>query len=377
MALNLEEKDTKVLTDLYTNLDIRTTQDIIEKIVEIGDLSLLNQQQLNSIKEKDRKDIFNKTLEEVGFLIARSNDATKKIYNDYAHYIVKSNKELYEYRDMKSKLNPIQIDMLNSGLRETQNLIKNFTGTIAFASENTYVEAVDKAYLEVLSGEKSYDKAIYETYRELAKNGIKLTDNLGRNVQLETAIERNLRMGLQNTANRISDNLFNELGCNGYQVSAHSGARPTHAIAQGRQYALTQEDAKKYGVGYWYDILLGTDEPVAELWNDYNCRHDYIPIILGVSEANYTKRELNTINNKTVSYKGQKMSLYEATQKQHYYENNIRNTKRALESIKDSKDSNVLKVKESLERSLTNYKNKYRDFNKTTGLNPDYTRTRI
>ena len=375
MALNLEYEDTKILTDIYGELDIKTIEDIIERIVEIGDLSLLTEYQLNQIKEKDRKEIFNKTLEEVGFLIAYMNGATKKIYNNYAHYLVRSNKELFEYRGLQSKLNPIQIDMLNSGLRETQNLLRNFTGTIAFASENTYVEAVDKAFLEVLSGSKTYDKAIYETYKELAEKGVKLTDDLGRNVGIETAVERNLRMGLQNTANRISDSLFNELECNGYEVSAHLGARPTHAIAQGRQYALTKEDASKYGVGYWYDTVDG--EPIAELWNDYNCRHDYFPIILGVSGSNYTKKELRDMENKKVNYKGKEMSLYEAIQKQHYYESKIRNTKKAIESLGDSKDSKVLKTKDSLEKSLKNYRAKYRDFNNSTGLSPDYTRTRI
>ena len=366
MALNLEDKDTRILTDAYNELDIKTIQLIIDKIVETGDLSLLTQSELNAIKEKDRQEIFQKTLEEVGFLTAYMNGSTKKIYSNYAHYLVKNNKKLFEYRGLKSKLNPIQLDMLNSGLKETQNLLRNFTNTIAFASEETYVEAIDKAYLEVLSGNKTFDKAVYETYKELAKKGIKLTDSLGRNIQLETAIERNLRMGLQNTANRISDNLFNELDCDGYEVSAHMGARPTHAVAQGKQYALTKEDASKYGVGYWYDTVDG--EPIAELWNDYNCRHDYFPIILGVSESNYTKKELREMHND---------ELYKNIQKQHYYESKIRNTKRAIESCNNSKDSNVLKAKESFEESLKRYRAKYREFNKQTGLSPDYTRTRI
>lgn len=366
MALNLENKDTRILTDKYTELDIKTIQDIIDRISEIGDLSLLSQIELNQIKEKDRKEVFEKTLEELGFLIAHMNNATKKIFNDYAHYLVRSNKKIFNYRGLKSKLNPIQLDMLNNGLKETQNLLRNFTNTVAFASEETYVEAIDKAYLDVLSGNKTYDKAIYDTYKELAKKGVELTDSVGRNVSLETAIERNLRMGLQNTANRISDNLFNELECNGYEVSAHAGARPTHAIAQGRQYALTKEDASKYGVGYWYDTVDG--EPIAELWNDYNCKHDYFPIILGVSTPNYTKKELSSMRND---------ELYKNIQKQHYYESKIRNTKRAIERCSKSNDSEVLKVKENLEKSLINYKNKYRDFNKTTGLSPDYTRTRI
>jgi hypothetical protein len=375
MALDLDYKDTRILTDIYSELDIKTIQDIVKRISKMGDLSLLNEFQLKAIKEKNRKDIFNKTLEEVGFLTAYMNGATKKIYNNYAHHIVKKNKKLYQYRDKQSKLNETQIDMLNSGLKETQNLIKNFTGTIAYASENTYVEAVDKAYLDVLSGEKTYDKAIYETYKNLAQKGVKLTDSLGRNVQLETAVERNLRMGLQSTADRISDSIFTELGCDGYEVSAHSGARPTHAIAQGKQYALTREDARKYGVGYWYDTVDG--EPIAELWHDYNCRHSYWPIILEVSKSNYTKKEIRQMRTQTVNYKGQKISLYEATQRQHYFESQIRNTKRAIESLGNSNDSNVLKAKSSLENTLKNYQTKYRDFNNATGLSPDYTRTRI
>ena len=375
MALNLEDKDTQILTDAYVEVDIETIQEIINKISNIGDLSKLSQIELNKIKEKDQREIFEKTLEKVGYLTAYINGATKKIYSDYAHYLVKSNKELFEYRGLKVKLNQVQIDMLNSGLKEMQNILRNFTNTIAFASENTYVEAIDKAYLEVLSGNKTYVDAIYDTYKELAEKGVKLTDSIGRNVQLQTAIERNLRYGLQNTANRISDSLFRELGCNGYEVSAHIGARPTHAIAQGKQYALTQEDASKYGVGYWYDTVDG--EPIAELWSDYNCRHDYFPIILGVSKSNYTKKELKEMNNITVKYNGKEMSLYEATQKQHYYESQIRNLKKAIESCSKSKDANVLKTKESLEQSLKNYQAKYRDFNKQTGLNPDYTRTMI
>ena len=366
MALNLEDKDVRILTEPYTELDIKTIQDIIDRIVAMGDLSLLSQNELNAIKEKDRKEIFEKTLEEVGFLTAYMNNATKKIYNYYAHYLIRNNKELFKYRGLKVKLNPTQLEMLNSGLKEIQNLLRNFTGTVAFASETTYVEAVDKAFLEVLSGNKTYQDAIYQTYKELAQKGIKLTDSIGRNVQLETAIERNLRMGLQNTANRISDSLFNELGCNGYEVSAHIGARPTHAIAQGRQYALTRENANKYGVGYWYDTVDG--EPIAELWNDYNCRHDYYPIILGVSKPNYTNNELNNMRND---------ELYKNIQKQHYYESKIRNTKRAINSLDNSKDKEVLKAKQSLENSLKRYRAKYREFNKQVGLKPDYTRTRV
>ena len=94
-------------------------------------------------------------------------------------------------------------------------------------------------------------------------------------------------------------------------------------------------------------------------------------------ESNYTNKELEELNGGTYNYNGKNLSLYEATQKQHYFESNIRNTKRAIESLSKSKDNNAKEAKDSLEKSLKNYQLKYRDFNKQTGLSPDYTKTRI
>ena len=37
MALNLEDKDIRILTDIYSQLNIEIIQDIIERIVEKGD----------------------------------------------------------------------------------------------------------------------------------------------------------------------------------------------------------------------------------------------------------------------------------------------------------------------------------------------------
>ena len=50
----------------------------------------------------------------------------------------------------------------------------------------------------------------------------------------------------------------------------------------------------------------------------------------------YAIKEDNFIN-----YNGKKLSLYEARQKQHYFESNIRNTKKAIESLGNNQDENV------------------------------------
>ena len=153
---------------------------------------------------------------------------------------------------------------------------KNFTNTIAFQSKQMYVDAIDEAYMNVLSGAFDYQSAISNTCQNLADKGITLKDKLGRDVQLEVAVRRNIMYGIQSTANDINKDLDNYLGCDGYEVTAHTGARPSHAEAQGKQYAINKKDADKYGIGLWSDV--------SDLWEEYNCRHTYFGIILGISK---------------------------------------------------------------------------------------------
>lgn len=362
------------LVEIYDNLQITIISDIINKIENTGNITSFTKAQIKSLEEIGSKEVFYKALDNASGITKDTNKELKRIYEEYAHEDLKHYKAEFKYRGKAFKLNRHQLRILNQGLKSTRGTLKNLVKSIAFQSESLYIEAVDKAYMQVISGGIDYNQAIYNTYKELAEQGIKLKDSAGRNVQLDVAVRRNVLGGIQDTTNKINKEIFEELGCDGYEVSAHSGARPSHAVAQGKQYALTRKDSEKYGVGYWYDEVDG--EPIAELWDDYNCRHSYFGIILGVSEPNYTNKELQDYQNENVLYKGKKMPLYEAEQQQRYYERNIRNKKRAIESIKIDTDVGN-NIKNKLKEELKEYRKKYREFNKATGLKADYTRTRI
>lgn len=362
------------LVEIYDNLQITIISDIINKIESTGNITSFTKAQIKSLEEIGSKEVLYKALDNASGITKNTNKELKRIYEEYAHEDLKHYKQEFKYRGKAFKLNSNQLRILNQGLKSTRGTLKNLVKSIAFQSESLYIEAVDKAYMQVISGGIDYNQAIYNTYKELAEQGIKLKDSAGRNVQLDVAVRRNVLGGIQDTTNKINKEIFEELGCDGYEVSAHSGARPSHAVAQGKQYALTRKDSEKYGVGYWYDEVDG--EPIAELWDDYNCRHSYFGIILGVSEPNYTNKELQDYQNENVLYKGKKMPLYEAEQQQRYYERNIRNKKRAIESIKIDTDVGN-SIKNKLKEELKEYRRKYREFNKATGLKADYTRTRI
>lgn len=363
------------LFDIYDELNIKLTNEVIRQVSKLGDITSYSEAQLRVIAETNGREIFFKALDQTSSINKKTKEKLKELYEEYGKETLKGYKQEYKYRDKKLMLNNSQLNILNYFLETTNNQLFNMINTIAFATETTYVSAVDNALMQVATGGISYDKAIYETYKELADKGIKLKDSAGRDVQLDVAVRRNVLGGIQEMTNMLSENIFNDLGCDGYEVTAHSGARPTHAIAQGKQYALTQENANKYHVGYWYDTVAG--EPIAELWSDYNCRHSYFGIILGVSKPSYTNKELKKMENETVGSKDNKMSLYEATQKQRYYERNIRKIKKSIKSIDGIKDKNIKTLEEKYKEQLKNYRKKYREFNRLTGLEPDYSRTRI
>lgn len=328
------------------------------------DISVTAKNEMKILIERNGEEVFYEALEKTSMITAERKQLLKKMFSDMASEDMQGYKELYLYRDKLFKLSERQYRILNEGLRATDRLLKNLTNTIAFRTQQAYVEAIDEAYMQTVTGAYSYTNAIQNTVQKLADMGITLKDKAGRNVQLEVAVRRNVLAGIQSTANNINRDIEKELGCDGYEVTAHAGARPTHAEAQGKQYAINKEDSKKYGIGLWSDV--------SDLWEEYNCRHTYFGIILGISEPVYTDKELNEYKNATVEWNGKKIPYYEATQRQRQLENAIRKQKRAVQILeKAEQDTTIANTK------LRTIQKKLNDFCKQTGLDKDYSRIKI
>lgn len=360
--LNLIEFNDVV--NLYNKLNIDITADIITRISTMDDITAVSRKQMKILLQTNGAEVFNNALEKTSLLTRETKNALKLLFENMAKEDMQGYKELYEYRDKMFQLSETQYKILNQGLQQTNRLLKNMTNTIAFQSQQAYVNAVDEAYMKTVTGAFDYNTAINTAVQRLADQGITLKDKLGRNVQLEVAVRRNVLSGIHETANNINRSIEDDLGCNGYEVTAHLGARPTHAEAQGKQYAISNEDAKKYGVELWSDI--------SDLWNEYNCRHTYFGIILGISEPIYNSKELKEFKNATVTLNGKQVPYYEATQIQRSYENNIRKIKRSIQTL------DKVGIDSSKQRSkLRQWQMKQTAFCKETGLKKDYSRMKI
>ena len=362
--LNLIEFNDVV--ELYNRLNIEITADIISRISTMNDITSVSKKQMEILLQTNGTEVFNEALERTSLLTRETKNALKLLFENMAKEDIQGYKELYEYRGKPFKLSETQYNILNQGLKQTNKILKNMTNTIAFQSQQSYVNAVDEAYMKTVTGAFDYNTAINTAVQRLADQGITLKDKLGRNVQLEVAVRRNVMSGIFQTGYNLNKDISIELGCNGYEVPAHLGARPSHAEEQGKQFAIDIKDAEKYGVGLWADVC--------ELWEEYNCRHKggIFGIILGVSEPVYTNNELEQLKNATVTLNEKQVPYYKATQIQRSYENNIRKTKRSIQILDKAG------IDSSKQRSrLRQLQIKQTAFCKETGLQKDYARMKI
>lgn len=185
--------------------------------------------------------------------------------------------------------------------------------------------------------------------------------------------------GVSQTTGEMQIARMDEMQCDLIETSAHAGARPGHAVWQGKVFSRSGTSRK------YPDFVSSTGYGTITGLMGINCRHSFYPFYEGISKRAYTNNKLKKINNETVKYNGEKIKIYEATQIQRSMERDIRKYKRQIAGyegiILESKDENLIEEatsrltakKESLEQS----QKKLRDFIKQTGLTRDRARERL
>ena len=97
----------------------------------------------------------------------------------------------------------------------------------------------------------------------------------------------------------------------------------------------------------------------------WNCRHDFYPVIEGISEPSYTEEELKNIDPPPFEYNGKTYTYYEATQRQRAMERSMRKTKREILAADATDDKDRFTEKSVL---LRRQKEEYGRFSKAAGL---------
>lgn len=234
--------------------------------------------------------------------------------------------------------------------------------------KKAYKEVIDRCVLAVSTGQISYQKAMYDTIRQLANSGIKKIyyNNEGKREyarRLDSSVRMNILDGVRQINIGVQEQVGKEFGADGVEISAHSPCAVDHQSIQGRQYSKKQFEK----------INANLKRPIGTL----NCTHFVFSIVLGVSSPNYTDKQLNKFikqSNSKIEYQGKKYTKYEATQVQRKIELAVRQQKDLQIIAKASNNKNGV---QNAQTKITELTQQYKDFSKVANLPTKMDRLRV
>ncbi len=191
-----------------------------------------------------------------------------------------------------------------------------------YANVHKFIGSADLAYLQTTTGAMTYQQAITQAVRDVGDAGLYVHYPSGHRDRLDVAMRRTVLTGVSQTTSELQLARAREMGQDLVQVSAHIGSRESHQVWQGLIFSRSGESEK------YPDFVENTGYGTGAGLSGYNCRHSFFPFFEGISENAYNAQDREAMKTKTVTYNGEKMTVYEATQKQRYIERTIRQYKR-------------------------------------------------
>lgn len=359
------------LTDLYDQLSEFILRDIARRIAKGAEITDTAEYQLYRAKS------LGLSTDEIAAKIAEINGSSASEINRLIREAAAQSDE-FDRKMLgvdKGAAVPLEENaqlqkLISAQIAETAGKCENLTNTMGFADHDflgrvyylsmtdMYRREMDSAHMKVVTGVTDYMTAIRQACNKLAASGVRTIDyESGRSDRIEVAARRTLLTSVAHVTHRISEQNGEELGADGWEMSAHSGSRPSHAVYQGRQY--TQEQYERI---------------IKPLISEPNCRHDVFPIILGVSEPVYTEEELQNIDQPPFTYEGRTYTAYEASQQMRKMERAMRKQKDrciVADAAGDKEGFTTASIK------LRRQKDIYEDFAKAADSYTQYERTYV
>lgn len=160
----------------------------------------------------------------------------------------------------------------------------------------------------------------------MTNSGLRTVDyETGWSNRVDVAARRAVMTGLTQVTAKINESNAEKLETDMFEVSWHSGARPSHQVWQGRWYKSSELESV-CGLGS-VTGLCGA-----------NCYHSYYPVVPGISVPTYTEEELTEMNrqeNIPTDYNGKQYTKYEALQRQRQLETRMRAERQKIKLLQD------------------------------------------
>lgn len=358
------------LIELYSRLDQSILQDIVRRIVKTGrmtDTAVWQAQRL-----QDSGTLMQDIIREVAQTSNASAAHVKALFEDAGVQAMQYDFSIYEAAGLTPLpllQSPAAAQVLQAAIAKTAGHLHNLTMTTASSGQQAYIEAATLAETQVESGAFDYVTAIRNAVRSAAQAGSTVIYPSGHTDQLDVAIRRAALTGVNQTAAQLSLRYADDMDCDLVETTAHPGARPTHAVWQGRVFSRSGNR------GRYPDFAGSTGYGTGAGLCGWNCRHSFFPYFDGLSETAYPRSKLAEYESRTVEYNGNTIPYYQATQLQRGMERGIRATKRELAGYGEGIKSDDEKIRNAMRGDydkasvkLKRQEAKLKDFTQKTGL---------
>lgn len=366
---------------LYEELNDAVIRDIVRRLVALDfDVSQSAVWQMEKLQEIGFR-TYEDTLSEIARRTGKTEKELEKLFREAGTETMRYDDSVYK----KAGLSPLplaqspgMLQILTAGYRKCKGELKNLTLTTANNSQSLFINACNKAYMKISSGAFNYATAVMQAVEEIGKEGTWVLYPSGKRDRVDVAARRAVLTGVSQTCGELQIRRLDDMMWDVVDVTAHMGARPSHAVWQGGRFSYKGrnqnypdfEETTGYGT---VGGLMGA-----------NCRHNFYPAMDG-SVRMYSQTQLDAWNNHKVSYNNTEYSDREALDMQRKYEREIRATKReivALDEARKSTKDEVLKQELSEAFSARSLRLKQQnaalsDFLEQTELKREYDRTQV
>ena len=362
---------------LYQWLDEAIARDIARRLMKMGEITDTARWQAEQLQHAGR--LYDEVIAEVARYSGMTQEAVRRAFEDAG---VKSvDAEIEQYLQAGINVLPIRQNerawnILQAALKKTGGELLNLTMTTALETQQRFISACTLAEMQVTGGFLSYQEAVRRAIREAAGEGTSVLYPSGHVDKLDVAVRRAVVTGVNQTCGKITEALADEFECDLMEITAHAGARPSHAVWQGQ---IVSRSGRR-GYLSLSDIGYGTGAG----FQGWNCRHSWNPFFEGISKRSYTKEDIEALNAKDVPYNGGMYTEYEISQMQRRMEREIRATRRELAGLDEAAKLSTGKQKADLQSDfaqssvkLKRQEAKLRDFTRQTDRRVDTSRVQV
>lgn len=304
----------------YQDLEERIMQDIVRRIVKAGEITSTADWQINRLR------ILGYSSEDIEKEIKKALNASYpemfELYDKVINWEYVRNKEIYEQINAEyipfeenGQLKQITEAIIDQSFDDLENVTNSLGFYLDYGNgkkvltplSQVYTKYLDAACYDIVTGAFDYNSVLRRVVTQLTNSGLRQIDySSGRANRVDVATRRAVMTAVSQITGKISEYNAQKLGTKYFEVEWHAGARPTHAVWQGRVWSKEQ----------LYSVCgLGTVTGLLGV----NCYHTYYPFFPGISQRNWSDDWLDAKNLEEAEPKmfmGKEYTLYEAKQRQ-------------------------------------------------------------